>query len=135
MDIDDAIRKYINDLEDTIRQAPRLALEKHNKELIIMLTDDQLLKRGEDSEGVKITPEYTSKTKRIKRSKGQISKHVTWKDSGELHRSTRVVLGLYDFKMSMNAPYLGKLKRKYKQPIIGIQQRNLNKFFTKYLFK
>ena len=59
---------------------------KDNSKFILDENRSQLMD-GLDKEGKEIIPEYTPTTVKIKREKGQITDHVTLRDTGEWHNS------------------------------------------------
>lgn len=90
-------------------------------EIIRLNTQEQLFKRGIDSEGKRITPEYTNRTKVIKLGKGQRTDHVTLKDTGDFYNSFRVSAN--KVSITIDADTLkdtNDLTDKYGDEIIGL---------------
>lgn len=90
---------------------------------------DQLYDRGIDSKGESLG-EYSTYTKLIKEEKGQITDHITLRDTGEFYNSFKFVLtSNYDFGFSYNS-FKGAeekdLLKIFGEDIIGLTEENLS---------
>ena len=90
----DHLIQILRDISEIDEKALLFEVLNQNKikELIIKLnTQDQLFKRGIDSNGESLG-EYTENTQKIKASKGQPFDRVTLKDTGEFYESWEVII-------------------------------------------
>ncbi len=101
-------------------------------EMIILNQDDQL-QLGIDSQGKRIKPAYTRKTKTIKRRKGQPTDRVTLHDEGDWYRgfiTERINNKIYfDSTDSKNE----KLVTKYGDEIFGLNKKSIAEFVNRTL--
>jgi len=108
---------------------------KENKDFILELNKEQLHDFGERSDGSKIG-KYSRYTKIIKRRKGQITDHITLKDTGKFYKSFTLKLQgnelIYDanpFKFSSDG---GKtnLFEVYGIDVLGLNKENQDYILT-----
>jgi hypothetical protein len=83
-----------------LEQPIRLTLEKNSRLVLWYNTVAQLYNQGVDVFGKKFAG-YSRYTIAIKKAKGQPYNRVTLKDTGELHRSARLILGDKDASIRM----------------------------------
>ena len=91
-------------------------------EIIDMNTDDQLLDKGSLSSGSAVVPGYRPLTIQIKGVKGQETRHVTLKDTGDFHGSFFINRGENWFTLSADDPKAQSLERKYSAEIYGLTE-------------
>lgn len=96
-------------------------------EILDMNTDEQLLDEGIGSDDKKIVPIYRPKTITIKKQKGQTTKHVTLKDTGDFHRSFFINWSDTHFTISADDVKTLKLEKKYGVQMYGLTPESLDK--------
>lgn len=100
------------------------ALRIFEPEILQLNYEDQLYRKGITANGDAITPEYAPRTIAIKRSKGQVTTHVTLRDTGDFHRSFYLKVGASSAKIDAGDRKTQELTRKYAN-ILGLTPENL----------
>jgi hypothetical protein len=103
------------------------------EEIIRLNTEEQLFKKGIDSKGNKIVPEYSNRTKELKKLDNQPIDRVTLKDTGEFYESWRVyvendsiVIDADPIKTDENGVD-SNLFTKYGMDILGLTEDSIDK--------
>ena len=99
---------------------------KTNEKQVLDLNRDQM-QSGIKSDGQPIKPEYTRRTKSIKKSKGQPIDRVTLKDTGDFHNSVFASYSANSFMILASDQKTTKLKQKYGRDILGLTDQNIDK--------
>lgn len=105
-------------------QYVKQAIEMFEEEITQLNYEDQLYRRGITATGEAVSPSYTARTISIKKSKGQITSHVTLRDTGDFHRSFYIKIGSRSAKIDAGDRKTKELKEKY-DGIFGLTQENL----------
>ena len=128
----------LDKLIDTLTSLDRGAIinaevKDHERELIVMNTQDQLFNRGVNSEGAHILPDYAPSTIIKKGKKGLPADRVTLYDTGDWHKSFKIEYGK-DFIEITAPPSMKKgwdltqgLIKRYGELIFGLTPENLEK--------
>jgi hypothetical protein len=122
-----AIDAKIKALEEWNRDAERhvIAEAKQFEQYILRSnTEEQLYRRGQDSEGFELMPSYTPFTVQIKRSKGQPTDRVTLLDTGQFHASFYVIWQDTEFEIYAKDVLTPKLAGKYGPEIFGLDDNS-----------
>ena len=122
-----AIDAKIKALEEWNRDAERhvIAEAKQFEQYILRSnTEEQLYRRGQDSEGFELMPSYTPFTVQIKRSKGQPTDRVTLLDTGQFHASFYVIWRATEFEIYARDVLTPKLAGKYGPEIFGLDDNS-----------
>ena len=122
-----AIDAKIEALEEWNRDAERhvIAEAKQFEQYILRSnTEEQLYRRGQDSEGFELMPSYTPFTVQIKRSKGQPTDRVTLLDTGQFHASFYVIWRATEFEIYARDVLTPKLAGKYGPEIFGLDDNS-----------
>ena len=97
--------------------------------LIISLnTKEQLYSQGIDSKG-KTLGEYSTYTKAIKQKKGQITDHITLKDTGEFYNSFKVKFNSSDSSLQITANPIKEDTNLFKEfgiDIVGLTEDSMS---------
>jgi len=132
------IRKFIrNDIPKLIDKGIQNAVERYKNELIDYQVNRQWFDEGEMADGTKIKPlnkpykVYSQFTVKKKRSKGQPTDRVTWKDTGRFHASVRILVLEDRFIIEVDPSAYRKLVAQYGEGGIGIQDIYLREFANK----
>lgn len=120
--LDDLIQK-IESIQTDLDQITLDAV-KSNEKAVLDLNRAQMYS-GIKSDGKNIKPQYTRKTKSIKRSKGQPTDRVTLKDTGDFHNSVFISYSNDSFIMLATDSKTTKLKKKYGRDILGLTDQNV----------
>ncbi len=108
------------DFNNIIRQTV-----KQFEKQITEMNKSQLEEKGINSKGVKL-PDYAASTVRIKRRKGQISGHMTLKDTGKFHNGFYVLAFMNFWEQGSRDLKATMLEKRYDS-IFGLTEENLNK--------
>lgn len=109
---------------------------KENEEYLIDLNrHEQLVKRGIDGEGLTIVPPYEDSTKELKQIKGQITSHVTLRDTGSFQDSFELEVGPSQAEITSPHYLLKTLQKKYGTNILGITPEFLQDFTESVIFE
>lgn len=100
--------------------------KKHEDTILDLNTESQLFEKGETGEGTPITPAYRPFTVRIKKQKGQPTNRVTLRDSGDFHKSFRVIFSKTQFRITADDEKTQKLVDKYGGQILGLSEDSLD---------
>ncbi|RLI44873.1 hypothetical protein DRO61_11630 [Candidatus Bathyarchaeota archaeon] len=118
-----------------VEQIAVQVLKKLNK-FISDLNREQLALRGENDDGEKLEPEYTTVTKIIKnesgRGTGSIISHVTLFDKGNLHKSIFSTVDKEEIILGSNDSKVGELTQKYGE-FLGLTPDSIEKLKAKFL--
>lgn len=129
----DIARARINEIKNSINPWIEKAFKDYGYVIKEYQTIEQLYKKGQDSKGSLIRPAYTPYTIKIKKSKGQPTDRVTWKDTGRLYDSIKVIASKESVEITTSVEYAAKLFKKYGDNVLGIQEELLRKFMNDYL--
>lgn len=88
-----------------------------------MITNSQMYERGIRPDNSNISPKYTSFTKSLKSKKGQKSNIVTLRDTGDYHRSIKLISKKNEMLIKSNDEKAQKLRNKYGK-ILGLTNEN-----------
>ena len=110
LDIDEVTEEVVHDSEE---------------ELVRINTEEQLLKKGEDSKGEKIKPAYSNAYKRIRIREGLETDHVSLNRTGKLYSTIGVRTANKGFVMQTSDPKAKYLVKRYSDSWLGIQRRYL----------
>lgn len=124
----EGVQKLIRNVTEWQRALPDIVLEsvrEHEAEIIDLNVEEQLYQKGIDREGQAIEPAYTPFTVSIKQHKGQITSHVTLRDTGDFHRSFQISYGNDAFAFYATDPKAQKLQKKYGKEIFGLTDQSL----------
>ena len=114
-------------LESWQREAERNVIaevKQFERYILRSNTEEQLYRRGQDSEGNEITPSYTPFTVQIKLSKGQPTDRVTLLDTGQFHASFYVDWKDTEFEIYARDVLTPKLAGKYGPEIFGLDDNS-----------
>ena len=116
-----AIEKWQDDAERHViaeaRQFERYILRSN--------TEEQLYRRGQDSDGNELFPPYTPFTVQIKQAKGQPTDRVTLFDTGVFHASFFIDWKPTEFEIYARDSKTPKLAGKYGPEIFGLDDNSL----------
>lgn len=101
-------------------------------DIIIDMNIGQLYDSGENREGKKITPEYTPKTVKIKKAKGQPTNRVTLRDTFDWQCSFWLQYYDYGFEIKASDWKTEQLTQKYGEEILGLQDNKLPYLIANY---
>lgn len=110
------LEKYQAQLSDVVLDA----VYQNEGKVLDLVRDDQLNAQGIDGTGRKIRPAYTAFTRQIKRDKGQITSHVTIRDTGETQDTMGMEYGANYFYPVATTPQVEGLLRKYGKRIFDL---------------
>ena len=122
-----AIDAKIKALEEWNRYAEHHVIaeaKQFEAEILDYNTEEQLFKRGQDSEGNELFPPYTPFTVSIKQSKGQPTDRVTLYDTGQFHASFYVDWRATEFEIYARDVLTPKLAGKYGPEIFGLDDNS-----------
>jgi hypothetical protein len=125
----DKIRKIRHNLERYQATLPDVVLEsvyQNEGQILDLVRDDQLTAQGIDGSGKAIRPKYTAFTKSIKRDKGQVTSHVTLRDTGETQDTMLMEYGSDYFYPVATTPQVDGLLRKYGNRIFDLTQKSIS---------
>lgn len=115
---------------------------ENNTGTISDLQTDQMYS-GLNSYGAKIKPPYTDLTVNIKKSKGQISDHVTLKDTGDFYSGIDTEISdvkkqnktfTVDYEILSSDLKTDKLGKKYGYEIFGLSKKYEKKLINEQIF-
>lgn len=99
------------------------------KRYYIELNQEQLHDSGTDSNGNPIIPPYSRRTMEIKRRKGQVSDHVTLKDTGKFYKSFKITVFRGGFIIDADGQKQEtNLFDKYGIDILGLDDNSMIQF-------
>ena len=99
------------------------------------LNREQLAKKGVNSDGSDIRPEYSGVTEILKRSKSGtagITSHVTLFDTGDFHKSIFAEIFPDEVIMDATDSKLFDLEAKYGDKILGLTDESIKKVREKF---
>lgn len=101
---------------------------------IIILNQGQM-SLGKRADGSEITPSYADYTIELKESKGQESRWVTLRDTGEFWNDMFVDVNAETFETSSANEKTAKLEKKYGKKIFGLSKESKSEeYIPLYLF-
>ena len=103
------------------------AVQMNEAAILDLVTEDQLSGKRIRSNSSPIRPEYTTYTKKLKKAAGQITSHVTLKDTGDFHDSIFIQYGNDDFEIAASDSKTSKLITKYGAAILGLTEDNTDR--------
>lgn len=116
-------------LEDIVR----------SKEDVIVsaIADDQLYRRGINGKGEKIMDyaPYAARTIENKKRKGQPTTRVTLRDTGDFHRSMRVIFDSEGFYITSDDEKAKYLVKKYGGEIYRLTDKNFTRIIRSHVRK
>lgn len=123
------ISRFRRNLESYQAQLPDVVLDavyQNEGKVLDLVRDDQLNAQGIDGAGRKIKPTYTAFTRQIKRDKGQITSHVTLRDTGETQDTMGMEYGSDFFYPVATTPQVEGLLRKYGSRIFDLTPKSVS---------
>ena len=125
------LRKF----KDILDQELKDEIMRNEEAIVKMVAEEQLYERGIEGRGIEIASykPYAPRTIKKKQRKGQPYDRVTLRDTGEFHKSLKVVFddnGFYVTSTDDKAQYL--LKR-YGKPIFRLTDENLKILLNEYI--
>ena len=94
----------------------------------------QLSNRGITGEGTPITPSYKPRTIEIKKRKGQTTKFVTLRDTGDFQDNFKIVYRQNEIEISADATHhagvgniVQHLQGRYGKEIFGLTEENITR--------
>lgn len=125
------LRKF----KDVLDQELKDEIMRNEEVIVKMVAEEQLYERGVEGRGVEISSyrPYAPRTIKKKQRKGQPYDRVTLRDTGEFHKSLRVVFdddGFYVTSTDDKAQYL--LER-YGKTIFRLTDANLKILLNEYI--
>lgn len=119
-----SLQKYILDLQQFNLRLPDVlkTIIKKNEKKIVGLVRARLYQTGIDGNEQEITPSYTPSTVAAKKEKGQITSHVTLRDTGLFYKGFYLELEGYNLVLNSSDHKASYLVEKYGDAIF---------FFTK----
>lgn len=127
------ILKQVEDFRDHQDDFVTDIVRENEHEFIRLNTDEQLLEKGIDRTGLMIEPGYTPFTVRLKQAKGQITTHVTLRDTGDYHKSKQLVITGNSIEMIATDEKAGDLRRKYGDEIEGLTDENMQYMIDEFV--
>lgn len=115
------LEQYQSKLPDVVLDA----VYQNEGKILDLVRDDQLTAQGIDGTGKAITPKYTAFTRSIKREKGQVTSHVTLRDTGETQDTMAMEYGNNFFYPVATTPQVEGLLRKYGSRIFDLTQQSV----------
>ena len=129
--------KQLEAMRDGINPIIKKAFTSKQDAVLKYNTEEQLFKKGERSDGLKLKPSYADSTKRYKRRKGQRISNVTLKDSGDFYKSIRVYPADDEVVIKSNGgvTYAPFLEDRYGAEIYGMQDKFIKQFYNRFIDK
>ena len=133
MDVFSEARRKIEALKENVNQVIKITFERNKSIIIEYNAKEQMYKLGENSKGSLIKPKYANSTISIKKSKGQPYDRVTLRDTGDFHKSLKVVA--YDNYVEVYSDSLKALGlvEKYGDDIFGVRDDLMREFVEVYI--
>ena len=103
------------------------AVQMNEAAILDLVTEDQLLDKGIRGNSSPISPPYTPYTKKLKQARGQITSHVTLKDTGDFHNSIFIQYGNDGFEIAASDSKTSKLITKYGDAVLGLTDDNTDR--------
>lgn len=119
------IRRNLEKYQATLPNVVLDAVYENEGKILDLVRDDQLTKQGIDGSGKSITPKYTAFTRSIKRDKGQVTSHVTLRDTGETQDTMLMEYGSDYFYPVATTEQVPGLLRKYGNRIFDLTQNSV----------
>ena len=132
-----ALISQLEKIQDGINPIIKKAFNSKQAEVLKYNTEKQLFKKGERSDGLKLTPAYADSTKSYKRKRGQRISNVTLKDSGDFYNSIRVYPAdeEVEIKTDGSLNYSKFLEGRYGAEIYGLQDKFIKEFYNRFISK
>jgi len=126
--------KEINIVKAGVLNAVKKSIEADKHVIEDDITDDQMWSKGIDGFG-KSLGEYSPYTKKIKSTKGQRIDHITLRDTGEFHKSIKVILTSAGVQITSDPVKEDgtNLINEYGEAILYLTESNLNEFKNDFL--
>lgn len=117
---------FVKNVRDNIPNQTDSIIKRNTKTILDLNREEQLFKKGIDSEGFSIFPEYALFTVEIKQLLGQPYDHVTLFYSGAFYRSFLLKFDKDNHTLEISATdeKTQKLVRKYGGDIFGLTYEN-----------
>jgi phage gpG-like protein len=136
----DSVRERVQEIKDTIYPSLKAAINSNADLLKEIQTQKQFYDRGQDSDGISITPSYAAKTIKIKTKKGQPTDRVTLNDTGDYYESIAfsgtdtemIITATVDYASYLSSRY-GTLSNTSGTDILGIQDMEFLEFYNQYI--
>lgn len=131
-----AVSPIISDLKrirSGLENRAKLIIEANEQEILDYNRKDQLFNKGIDSNGQKLTPNYSESTKKRKRSKGLPANRVTHYETGRHYQNFKIEIRknyysvFADTKTSKGFELGEHLNNQYGGKVYGLTQDNNNK--------
>ncbi len=133
-DVFDKARDAVEQMKNSVNPLIQETMEQYKSVILDYQVEKQLYDKGEDSKGSIIRPAYSPLTVKIKFKKGQPTDRVTWKDTGTLYKTMRIIPKADSVEILLSVPYAKELLEKYKDnEVLGIQEELLKEFVQKYI--
>ena len=116
--------KAVEEWQRTAEEQVIAEAKQFEKYILRANTEEQLFRRGQDSEGNELFPPYTPFTVSIKQSKGQPTDRVTLYDTGQFHASFFVDWRPTEFEIYARDVLTPKLAGKYGPEIFGLDDNS-----------
>ena len=129
----DNAKAAIRDFKAQINPTIQRTFEENKLVIHDFQVNKQLFEKGQDSKGSIIRPAYSPITIKLKRKKGQPTDRVTWKDTGHLHKSIKVIPKGDEVEITTDVSYAKYLFKKYGDDVLGIQEELLKEFVQGYI--
>ena len=132
MGVVERFNKKLAQLEAAINQTIKETIIRDEPFIINQQANEQLYKQGEDGNAKPLIPSYASSTIKYKKRKGQITDHVTLRDTGRMYKSIFVDALTNEMIISINVYYFKYLVLHYDtNEILGLQPSFLKQFVLK----
>lgn len=124
----DTLTRKLQEFEIWLYSELERIIKANELYIITANTDDQLFDRGVNTteERIKNYRPYRPLTIKIKTQKGQPTDRVTLSDTGDFHRSFKILYHPESFEFIATDWKTEDLKRKYGKNILGLTDSNLN---------
>lgn len=114
------LENEISEIEPVIKK-----IIKDNKGKILSIIKLRLYQKGIDGDGEPILPDYSIGTTKDKKGKGQITSHVTLRDTGEWYGSFYVVYENREIKVKSDSYKTAELIDYYNDSILDFTNTEL----------
>lgn len=127
----DALARALNSLPARLTATVLEVAQANN--YVIEDANAAQLEAGLDADGRQITPEYTELTVDIKTAKGQVTDHVTLRDSGAFYAGIVAQVRGQELELVGTDSKTAKLQEKYGDAIIGLSEQAIDEFREEYV--
>lgn len=125
------LRRFKDSLDELLAE-----IIKEKEDVIISaVVDDQLFRRGVNGKDIKIWSyaPYAERTIQIKQKKGQPTTRVTLRDTGDFHKSVRLVQDAGGFYLTSEDKKVEHLRKKYGDEIFRLTNKNLGRILDAHI--